>query len=45
MAPLVYAGGVFIVHQEDAMRRPGGIVGIIIALIVIFIALRIIGLI
>jgi len=35
-----------IVKQEDIMRRgPGGIIGIIIAVIVIFIALRIIGLI
>ncbi len=43
--PLVYAGGALIVPEEDALRRgPGGIIGIIIALIVIFIALRLIGL-
>jgi len=46
MALLVYAGGADIVQQEDAMRRgPGGIIGIIIAVILIFLVLRLIGLI
>ncbi len=46
MVPLVYAGGAFIVHQEDVMRRgPSGIIGGIIGLVLILLVLRLIGLI
>jgi hypothetical protein len=39
-------GVLSIMHQEDAMRRgPGGIIGIIIAVVLIFLVLRLIGLI